>query len=197
MFIAEFTSSELTKCGPEDVAETSNSTREIAVSKLSMLIADEIWSMYRVASCSVFDQIGITKLRCATRHWPWSYNFFLCKLRRSNIVCSCHKSENTINENNFFLRYSVTFLPSLSCIFFCQFLYVFCCSMLQVIIIVFFYFSNTWSFSWAMLFFSFFWLFRPNVVHASHQEESGSVDVTRKVHQQQLHNVMFAKAKLH
>lgn len=141
MFIAEFTSSELTKCGPEDVAETSNSTREIAVSKLSMLIADEIWSMYRVASCSVFDQIGITKLRCATRHWPWSYNFFLCKLRRSNIVCSCHKSENTINENNFFLRYSVTFLPSLSCIFFCQFLYVFCCSMLQVIIIVFLFFK--------------------------------------------------------
>jgi hypothetical protein len=59
MFIAEFTSSELTKCGPEDVAETSNSTREIAVSKLSMLIADEIWSMYRVASCSVFDQIAL------------------------------------------------------------------------------------------------------------------------------------------
>jgi hypothetical protein len=26
-----------------------------------------------------------------------------------------------------------------------------------------------------MLFFSFFWLFRPNVVRASHQEESGSV----------------------
>lgn len=138
----------------------------------------------------------ITKLRCATRHWPWSYNFFLCKLRRSNIVCSCHKSENTINENNFFLRYSVTFLPSLSCIFFINsFMYfvVRCYRSLSS----FFYFSNTWSFSWAMLFFSFFWLFRPNVVHASHQEESGSVVVTRKVHQQQLHNVMFAKAKLH
>jgi hypothetical protein len=80
MFIAEFTSSELTKCGPEDVAETSNSTREIAVSKLSMLIADEIWSMYRVASCSVFDQNEITKLRCATRHWPWSYNFFFVQI---------------------------------------------------------------------------------------------------------------------
>jgi hypothetical protein len=67
--------------------------------------------------------------------------------------------------------------------------------MLQVIIIVFLFFKYVIVLLGDVIF--LFWLFRPNVVHASHQEESGSVDVTRKVHQQQLHNVMFAKAKLH